>query len=184
MIFQDVEAQNLFWAKQFGSTATDNGNSLTVDAYGNVYIVGDFNGVVDFDPSTGTLNLTSSGSYDGFIAKLDVAGNLMWAKRIGGIGNDAANAVVLDAYGNIYVSGGFNNTVDFDPGLLTFNVVSFAAADGFILKLDASGNFVWVKQMGGTGSEEVNAIAIDVRLSKNLLVNLCINFKAKFHYAS
>ncbi|MEC8968690.1 MAG: SBBP repeat-containing protein, partial [Bacteroidota bacterium] len=69
-----INAQNLEWAKSFGGTGSDWGRSITVDASGNVYTTGFFQGTADFDPGAGTNNLTSQGSNDVFIQKLDPSG--------------------------------------------------------------------------------------------------------------
>ena len=72
------------WAKSVGGLANDYGNSISVDASGNVYVTGDFQGTADFDPGSGTTNLTSSGDYDIFFAKYNSSGELVWAKNVGG----------------------------------------------------------------------------------------------------
>jgi hypothetical protein len=136
------------WAKSMAGSDYKQGNSLAVDASGNVYTTGYFNGTADFDPGAGIVNLTSTGNYDIFISKLNTAGNFVWAKNIGGTGYDYARSMAIDASGNIYTTGAFDGTVDFDPGAGIFNLTSNG---GFILKLDASGNYVWAKNLGGTG---------------------------------
>ncbi len=68
--------------------------------------------------------------------------NLAWAKSIGSGGTDEAQAIVADANGNVYVAGSFNGTVDFDPGVGTFTLVSAGATDGYVAKYDVSGNFI------------------------------------------
>ena len=90
---------------------------------------------------------------------------LAWAKAMGGIYNEQANAMVVDAVGNVYTTGQFTGTVDFDPGSAVFNLTPFGAAGNtnanvFITKLDAAGNFIWAKQMGGR-SDNAYAIALD-----------------------
>ena len=139
------------WAKRFGSTGFDHGNAIAVDGSGNVFTSGYFNATVDFDPGAGTFTLATAGNADVFISKLDAAGNFVFAKRIGGAGNDIGNAIRLDAAGNVLTTGSFDGTVDFDPGAATVNLVSSGAStDIFISKLDASGNYVWAKRMGGS----------------------------------
>ena len=93
-----------------------------MDASGNVYTTGYFQGTVDFDPGAGTFNLTSAGLQDIFISKLDAAGNFVWAKQLGGTLNDVGYSIALDTSGNVYTTGFFRDTVDFDPGAGTFNL--------------------------------------------------------------
>ncbi len=142
---------NFVWAKSFGSTGWDAGNSLSIDAAGNVYVTGDFKGTVDFDPGAGIYNLTSAGEEDVFIQKLDASGNFVWAKSFGSADHDISKDIYIDSLGNIYTTGWFGGTVDFDPGTGTYNLTSAGYADAFIQKLDASGNFVWAKSFGSAG---------------------------------
>jgi len=158
-----LHAQNptLAWAKQMGGTENDAGNSITTDANGNVYTTGYFSGTVDFDPGVASTKLTSAGYLDIFIQKLDANGNLIWVKQMGGTGVDFSSSITTDAKGNIFTTGDFSGTVDFDPGAGTTNLTSAGSYDIFIQKLDANGNFLWVKQMGGTMDDYGNAIATD-----------------------
>ena len=152
---------NFVWAKQLGGTDEEEGYSITVDASGNVYTTGFFNGTVDFDPSSSIFNLTAEGGSDIFISKLDASGNFVWAKNIGGEEDDAGNSITVDASGNIYLTGYFEETVDFDPNAGTFNLTSISSNDIFVVKLDASGNLIWAKHMGGTSSTRGEAIVLD-----------------------
>ncbi|HKR07092.1 MAG TPA: SBBP repeat-containing protein, partial [Bacteroidia bacterium] len=152
---------NLVWAKRLGETTTDYGNSLAIDALSNVYITGLFSNTLDCDPGAGTFNLTAVGSSDIFIDKLDASGNFVWAKQLGGINADYGNSIAVDGPGNIYTTGFFHGTGDFDPGAGTFNLISAGNADIFISKLDGSGNFVWAKQFGGTAYDYAYSIKVD-----------------------
>ena len=156
-------AGNFVWAKRMGGTAIDKdeGNAIAVDAAGNVYTTGDFYSAVDFDPGAGVFNLTSAGQSDIFVSKLDSSGNFVWAKRMGGTSSDFGDAIAIDDAGNVYTTGSFRGTVDFDPGAVWFNLTSAGIRNIFVSKLDDSGNFVWAKRMGGTDYDKGNAIAVD-----------------------
>jgi hypothetical protein len=158
-----INAQNptLAWVNQSGSTNADQGNAIAIDAAGNIYSTGNFNGTVDFDPSAGTSNLTSAGGTDVFIRKLDPSGNFVWGLQVGGTSADAGNGLILDGAGNIYITGSFSGTADFDPAVATSNLVSAGMNDIFVLKLSASGLLVWAKQLGGTSNDEGRSIATD-----------------------
>lgn len=145
---------NFLWAKQLGGTDDDDSYAIAVDASGNVYTVGTFYAIADFDPGVGTYNLTAAGQYDFFISKLDASGNFAWAKGIGGAVTDEGYAIAVDASGNVYSTGSFGGTVDFDPGAGTLNLTAIGDLDVFISKLDASGNFLWAKQLAGTNSTD------------------------------
>ena len=155
---------NFLWAKQIGSASalSDYGNGVTVDGSGNVYITGQFQGTVDFDPGAGVFNLTSVGAYDVFIQKLDANGNFLWAKQIGSSGSDIGYAIKIDGSGNVYTTGVFQSSADFDPGAGVFILSTNGGDDVFIQKLDASGNFIWAKTFGGTASDFAYSITTDV----------------------
>src|SRR5260221_174489 len=84
-----------------------------------------------------------------------------WAKSMGGIAYDFGTSIVVDASGNVYTTGSFYGTVDFDPGAGTFNLVSSGLEDIFVSKLDAAGNLLWATNMGGALNDRGNAIAVD-----------------------
>ena len=153
--------QTLQWAKSMGGAGGDYGSSIAVDAEGNVYTTGGFQGTADFDPGTGTVNLITTGDADIFISKIDASGNFVWAKAIGGTSRDQAYSIAVDGSGNVYTAGSFQGTVDFDPGAGIFPLISSGGNDIFISKLDANGNFVWAKSMGGTGREVGYFLALD-----------------------
>jgi hypothetical protein len=152
---------NFVWAKRMGGISYDGGHSITGDTLGNVYIAGFFHDTVDFDPGIGITNLISKGFGDMFISKLDGSGNFVWAKSIGGVGSDNGFSIFVDDFGNVYTTGLFNDTVDFDPGIGIFNLASSGLEDVFISKLDVNGNFVWAKSIGGISNEIGMSIAVD-----------------------
>jgi hypothetical protein len=154
---------NFLWVKSFGGTGLDAGASLAVDASGNVYTTGSFENIADFDPGSGTMNLTSAGYDDFFIQKLDASGNLLWAKSVGGMYQDAGNAIALDASGNVFTTGVFVGTVDFDPGMGTTNLTTAGGNmhDAFVQKLDTDGNFLWARSLGGSSYDKGYSISTD-----------------------
>ena len=157
-------AGELVWVKQLGGTsiAGDFSESVAVDSSGNVYTTGWFNGTADFDPGAGTANLVSAGNSDVFVSKLDSTGTFVWAKQLSGTGFESGYSVAVDSSGNVYTTGNFSGTVDFDPGLGTVNLTPAAGNnDAFVSKLDSAGAFVWAKQFGGTGTERGNEIFLD-----------------------
>lgn len=153
---------NFVWAKKFAGNSDALGNSISVDNSGNVYTSGHFEGTIDFDPGTGVVNLTSGGGRDIFISKLDASGSFVWAKNIGGTLEDSGQSIVLDALGNILITGPYNGTIDFDPGTGVFNL---SAGGIFILKLNSFGNFLFAKSLGVSGSV---GYSIDVDSSGNI----------------
>lgn len=162
MLFQAVAQTPAFiWGKQTGSTGGDEGVALAVDAGGNVYYTGVFSGTVDFDPGRGIVNLTSAGSNDVYIAKMNSSGQLLWAKGFGGAGLDVGSAITADAFGNVYAAGWYSGTADFNPGAGVDSITSAGSDDIFIVRFDSSGNFAWVKSMGGINLDQPTAITTD-----------------------
>ncbi|MBK7856556.1 MAG: SBBP repeat-containing protein [Bacteroidetes bacterium] len=154
-------AQSLQWVRQIGSAAADFANDVVIDAAGNVYVVGEFYNTVDFDPGVGVVNLTSAGNADVFIIKYTSAGNLVWARKMGGAEGDGGYAIALDGSNNVYIQGTFRSTADFDPGATAFNLTSAGLADVFVCKLTNAGIFTWAKRFGGTANEYSTDIEID-----------------------
>jgi hypothetical protein len=117
-------------------------------------VVGEFSGTVDFDPGAGVFELTASGSSDGFIFKLGAAGDLLWAKQIGGSGSgsDTARSVAVGAGGAVHIVGDFDGTVNIFPGPASFPVTTEGGRDAFVSILDNAGNLEWLGQLGGNCS--------------------------------
>lgn len=151
----------LVWARSMGGSSSDMGRSIAVDGNGNVYTVGTFQGTVDFDPGPGTFELTSAGGSDTFICKLDASGDLLWAKQLSGNSDVACRSIAVDGSGAAYITGHFFSTADFDPGPGVFNLSSAGARDVFVCKLDAAGDLVWAKRLGGGSDAFSTALTLD-----------------------
>jgi hypothetical protein len=147
------------WAKQMGSSDNDQAKSVVLDASGNVYTTGIFFGTVDFNPGPDTFNLTSGGSADIFITKLDSAANFIWAVRLGGDQYDFVSSMAIDPDGYLYATGRFNGVSDFDPGIQQFNLTAMGN-DGFVVKLDTAGSFEWAKQFNTSNIVDPHSIAV------------------------
>lgn len=135
----------LMWAVSIGGTGSSNASSLAIDAGGNVVLCGSFGNTCDFDPGTGTHELTSAGNSDYFVEKLDPNGNFVWVKSAGNAAYGNGEHVVVDPSQNIYVIGSFTGSISFD-GINTIST-TLSNASNFMEKLDPAGNFVWVKQL-------------------------------------
>ncbi|MCS6978295.1 MAG: tandem-95 repeat protein [Gemmatales bacterium] len=127
----------ILWARPVGGYLADRIHDVQSDALGNVYYVGSFSDIVDFDPLDGIYKLGSAGGTDAFVAKLDSAGRFQWAVTAGGVSDDSAEAVALDAARNVFVAGYFTGAdIDFDPQDAHFLLSSSSgSADGFIWAL-------------------------------------------------
>lgn len=144
----------LIWALQIGSGGFDVATSLDVDPVnGDVYVCGYFEQTVDFDPGPAQVLRTSIGNEDLFLLKLDSAGNFRWVYHAGGMSDDRANSLALEKMTNgyVYLTGKFENLVDFDPGPGNTSLMTTTGNDIFIVKTDTAGNLIWAKSINGNG---------------------------------
>lgn len=151
------------WVRQTGGSQADFAYAIEFDTNGNLAVVGGYRGTVDFDPGSGTFDLTSNDRRDIFIQKLNQAGNFMWAVSMGGDENDLAYGVDFDDDGNVYTVGAFEETVDFDTGAGVSNITGIGLEDVFIHKLDSNGVFQWARIMGGQFAD----FAFDVKITSD-----------------
>lgn len=124
------------------------------DAAGNSYVTGSFDDRATF----GTFVLQSPG-YNMFVVKIDPAGTVLWAVRVG-----RANGfgIAVDAGGNVFVTGGFTRTTAFGPFSLTSTSVnSPSAGNTFVAKLDPTGTFLWAVRAGGNSGSNGKGIVVD-----------------------
>jgi hypothetical protein len=157
-------AGNELWEKQI-ITNGYGGRELALDQAGNILIAGAFDGTVDFDPNAGVHNVaaTSTGTNDEmFLLKLDADGNFLWVKTTSGPGSKRPTSIVTDASGNIVVAGFYGLAAcDLDLGSGTENFNSVGSLDVFVMKLEADGDMLWVRSMGGTNSDLVHGVAVN-----------------------
>jgi gliding motility-associated-like protein len=142
------------WAKNVVTNSS--GKSIVCDQHNNVYICGGFSNTVDFDPGVGVYNYTTiTGAY---VTKYDNNGNFLWVKiferknpDLNNVGGVSPQKMTIDSFGHIIIVGAFTDTVDFDPSsnVLNFNNPSFQWNQGFMVKLDTSGAFIFAKQFEG-----------------------------------
>ncbi len=163
MLFQLIYSQNYNWAVSVGGSGNEHISSSVKDANGNLYVTGYFIDTVDFDPGTGydSLYSTTAAYIDAYVARYDGSGTLVWVKSFGGTLTDAGDDITLDNSGNVYVTGSFTGTVDFNPGPGVLNLTSAGTEDIFVSKFDINGNFIWAFAIGGSTYENASAIACD-----------------------
>jgi len=149
-----LSAQTYEWVNTFGSTGSDRIFELTTMPNGDIVTTGYFNGTVDFDPSSSTANKTAVGNRDIVICRYGENGSFKWVKTFGGSANEQGLKVKSDLEENIYTTGTFSGTVDFDPGTSISNLSSNGGNDIFISKLDSAGDYIWAKSIGGTADDE------------------------------
>ncbi len=139
---------NFLWVKGIGGLADERVMGMTLDASGNIYATGYFQGTLDFNPGTAVYDLKAQGLTDAFVLKLNTHGNFVWAKQVGGYGDDTGNNITLSKNGEVAISGTFNNSADFDPGPQKAILTAHTNSDIFVLKLTTSGNYIWARHIG------------------------------------
>jgi subtilisin-like proprotein convertase family protein len=164
LALEELESRTLLssspsWAFNLGGPGASQAWYSTVDGQGNSYVGGYFNGTVDFDPGPGTVNLTSAGGHDGFLAKYSPQGTLLWTRSMGGSSDDITKRVIIDGTGNVYATGYFNGTADFGGGV-TLSTTS-PSQQAWVAKFAAdTGNLLWAKGTDG-GLVEGDDLAVD-----------------------
>lgn len=146
--------QTYLWANQISAINTNTNIQIwssVVDGNGNVLNLGTLIDTADMDPGVGIFNLIGNqAGQNVFIQKLDSNGNFVWAKQIGGTQSIIKSRCIdVDNNNNIIIAGTYNLSVDFNPSIAsTFNVTASGSRDVFVLKLNSSGLFQWVKTFG------------------------------------
>lgn len=153
---------NFIWGYDIDAYAGRDAIDIDVDGDGNVYLFIEANKYIDIDLGPGVSILGNSGTADGFIIKLDPNGNTIWGKWLRGAAGQISvyGAMDVDSNGDLYITGGFDGTIDFDPDPSTdYYLADLGNTTGFALKLDSAGTFIYAKIYGGTGPMESRDIA-------------------------
>jgi len=142
------------WDISIGSI-TNNDFAYGIEINGNkLYLTGEFQSTCEFNPLGTSIKRTSSGSFDGFLAEYNTTtGVCAWVNQIGGTGSDEVRKASLDASGNVYITGSFSNTTDFDPSANTNNLTSTGSSDIFVAKYNSVGDYQWALPIGGTSAD-------------------------------
>lgn len=150
---------NSLWTKTILATASLNNmikkevtaQAITIDNGNNIYLGGQFKSTTDFDPSNGKFELKSSEG-DGFLCQLNPNGDFVWAKKIGGMGNDSVQAIAIDKNNKLLVGGDFSGQVDFNPGAPVDSRTASGSSDTFFSQFSLNGAYGWTKTFGGADS--------------------------------
>jgi uncharacterized repeat protein (TIGR01451 family) len=149
------------WAVKFGNTNEEQVFASAQAADGSQYLTGEFSGTLDADPGPGVFTLTAVSGIDAYLTKFDSSGQFLWAVSFGGTGLQSGRAISCDASGDVLVGGSYDGTFDADPGVGVNSVAVLGYLDVFIIRLNSSGNFIWVKAVGGGGTAAVFDLETD-----------------------
>lgn len=151
---------HVLWAKRFGNTGGETATAIATDAEGNVFVVGYFDGSIDF----GGGPMQALGSADVFLVKLDPQGNHLWSRTFGGAGAHYSTGLAVDGEGSAVITGTSLGAVDFGGGPLVIT----AGFGAFVARFDASGGHVWSTIYGTTGNTVGAGVALDAAGSVHL----------------
>jgi hypothetical protein len=174
---------NLIWIKKIGGPAADIGapGGITIDNLNNIYIAGNAGVNCDYDPNAGVITHTMNGANDWFVAKYDNNGNHLLSFTVGGTGQDQAHRLTTDNQQNIYVTGWFRTSANFNPNGTTMTLTGNCTGgghDGYIAKYNSNGICQWAKQFGGVVNGN-NQLTLGT--SVKLLNEQQVVFSGRFH---
>ncbi len=148
-----VGCSETVWSHIFGDPSNQYVRAVNYDAEGNLLVVGNFSGTLDF----GNEPLIGNGN-DAFVAKLDPEGNPLWSHRYGDGAQQSAEGVAVDSEGNIVVVGWFAGSMSVEQTMLT----AVQGNDVFVLKFNAGGQKLWARQFGDAGlQQQASSVAVD-----------------------
>jgi hypothetical protein len=167
---------DFLWVFTAGSEGYEEPVSINSDANGNVYVGGYFSQPIDFQIGLSTITIQAQGGQDGFGFKLDAFGQPIWALSFGGPDIDLCLGMDVNAAGDVFYTGFYSETADFDPGDGEQTLSSIGGSNGYLLKLNALGEFIHVTDFGGTNNE----IPWDVALDQNDNAFVAGGFRGSF----
>lgn len=154
------------WMKGYGNSNPEYVSDLAVDGDGYIYVTGSFSETLSIDGQS----VVSEGSTDFYVMKMTPDGSVVWLKSGGSSALEQANAIAVDASGNVYVAGLSNDNTSFEGNAFP----SKGAKDGFLLKLDNDGAFVYVRTFGSYMDDNAHDVAVDA--DNNVIVTGFFNF--------
>ncbi|MBL0018430.1 MAG: gliding motility-associated C-terminal domain-containing protein [Bacteroidetes bacterium] len=168
-------AQNWNWATALGSANSMAGFGIDVDASGNSYVTGYFEGTADFGNG---IVLSGAGQRDIFVVKYDPMGVAVWAKAGGMDQTDFGQEIILDGLGGVYVTGAFTDSLRLSSGMGSLIVYSAGERDVFLAKLDVNtGDALWLTSGGGPSTDEGTSVT---RIGNKMYVSGMYNGTANF----
>jgi hypothetical protein len=161
---------NFVYSKKFPRALMH--EKIKVDAIGNVYFTGIFSSTADFNPGTGSFSMSPSGSYDGYLVKLDPSGEFQWAKKLGATGLDYFSDIIIDSAGNLVLSATAIGSLTIPTNPASVYNYGSSTHSILILKMDPLGNFLSSHRIGNSDSAGSSNICNDI----NDDILICGNF--------
>jgi len=150
------------WSLTWGGTGAVEPYKTALNNAGEIFVVGEYRGIVDFDPGPGVDEHGYEGDwFDAFLMKLDANGDYIYSRTWGGYGRSRAMCLAFDNEDNIYVSGNFECDCDFDPGPGIEEHNALGYEDAYLSRFDPAGEFQWVRVWGGPlGYDHANVVLV------------------------
>ena len=170
MFFLKLSASgDLIWARKIGGSESESIFDMQLTTDGSMITTGQFNQVVDFNPGSGEAFTDFYGGADFFVHKLSSDGIFVWVKAMGGVGFDTGLGLDLAPNNDVVIVGRYSNTVDFNPSQnQSFNLISEGSWDGFVLRLNEAGDYVWAVDIGASQNDQCTTV--DVSVNDNICV--------------
>jgi uncharacterized repeat protein (TIGR01451 family) len=147
------------YSSYLGGTGGELIYAIAADASGNAYVTG-FTLSSDYPTTPNAASTSLHGDHDCFVTKIDSTGALAYSTYLGGSGYDTSFAIAVDASGNIFL-GGATGSSDFPFTNTSAPANTSGAWTGFVAKINSSGSLAYSTRLGGTGEDEVHAVAVD-----------------------
>lgn len=145
------------WAKGASGPGRQEGHSIAADGFGNTYVAGIF----DISIKLGSYQVEHFGMWDFFIAKYNPAGDVLWAKSLGGTAMDDNIRIYSDAAGNVTITGCYGSPYFVAGSDTLFNTVSNGTTDIFVVRLNTNGDILWANSFGGNSWDNAYGICGD-----------------------
>jgi gliding motility-associated-like protein len=184
MFIAKYDANGSFlWVKAVGGTFATKCSDLETDENGEIYVTGSYYQSLDIDPS-GNENMLTSTGLALYFSKYTENGDLLWARNIPNCTNlGEATDIDLSAAGNIYISGFFGNTLDFDGGAGIYNLVATTATDRYFAKYTNEGEFIWANSIDVNAEFALEADrSIEMALDEQENLFITGNFKGNVDF--
>jgi len=154
------------WVRSYGSYLHDNPGDLVISENDEIAFVCAFQLTADLNPGTEVEEYTSQGDRDLFVQQLNTSGELIWNDVIHSDENLKAFNIEIGSNGDVYLTGDFNGSTDFDPSSNEFEISPQENSSNFLLSLNNSGVFQWVNIYESTTL--ISAIDISVNSTDDL----------------
>lgn len=154
----DVE---FVWAREISGNVQGSITSIVTDSISNIYMSGVFDDIRDFDPGPDSVKLTAIGAWDLYVLKWSEDGAFQWIRHLGNVdGDNWAHDMVINDDEELYVTGHFTGTLDFDAGPGIFEMTA-TNSDPYLWKMDKDGNFIWSAQFKGISFDQSRDVTLD-----------------------